>query len=201
MEQVRTLLTMREQLTRERTAKQNARRMLARKVVQTPLANRIADDAVSYLKDRIAEIDREVRRSGGRAPDDRSGRGAGDERAGRGAAPRLAPLRGDGRLLAPAPAEAGLGVARGSVPWSTRVEAVSVGVRGAGLRPVGDPEAALPGLDPARLHRGLAVPHVLPPEEGGGEERFDSCSTTSATSSCAWRQRCFGTGSRTRRTT
>lgn len=62
VEQVRTLLTMREQLTRERGAKQNARRMLARKVVQTPLANRIADDAVGYLKDRIAEIDAEVRR-------------------------------------------------------------------------------------------------------------------------------------------
>lgn len=62
VEQVRTLLTMREQLTRERNAKQNARRMLARKVVQTPLANRIADDAVAYLKDRIAEIDAEVRR-------------------------------------------------------------------------------------------------------------------------------------------
>lgn len=62
VEQVRTLLTMREQLTRERGAKQNARRMLARKVVQTPLANRIADDAVAYLKDRIAEIDRELRR-------------------------------------------------------------------------------------------------------------------------------------------
>ena len=62
VEQVRTLLTMREQLTRERTAKLNARRMLARKAVQTPLALRIADDAVGYLRDRIAEIDREVRR-------------------------------------------------------------------------------------------------------------------------------------------
>ena len=62
VEQVRTLLTMREQLTRERNAKQNAQRMLARKVVQTPLANRIADDAVDYLKARIAEIDREVKR-------------------------------------------------------------------------------------------------------------------------------------------
>ena len=62
VEQVQTLLTMREQLTRERTAKLNARRMLARKAVQTPLANRIADDAVDYLKARIAEIDREVKR-------------------------------------------------------------------------------------------------------------------------------------------
>ena len=62
VEQVQTLLTLREQLTRERTAKLNARRMLARKAVQTPLANRIADDAVGYLKARIAEIDREVKR-------------------------------------------------------------------------------------------------------------------------------------------
>ena len=62
VEQVQTLLTMREQLTRERTAKLNARRMLARKVIQTPLAIRIADDAVDYLKARIAEIDREIKR-------------------------------------------------------------------------------------------------------------------------------------------
>ena len=62
VEQVRTLLTVREQLTRERTAKLNARRMLARKAVQTPLANRIADDAVDYLKARIVEIDREIKR-------------------------------------------------------------------------------------------------------------------------------------------
>ncbi|WP_420454152.1 IS110 family transposase [Rubrivirga sp.] len=62
VEQVQTLLTTREQLTRERTAKLNARRMLARKAVQTPLAIRIADDAVDYLKARIIEIDREVKR-------------------------------------------------------------------------------------------------------------------------------------------
>ena len=62
VEQVQTLLTMREQLTRERTAKLNARRMLRRKAVQTPLALRIADDAVDYLKAQIAEIDREVKR-------------------------------------------------------------------------------------------------------------------------------------------
>ena len=62
VEQVRTLLTMREQLTRERTAKLNARRMLRRKAVQTPLALRITDDAVAYLKGRIAEVDREVKR-------------------------------------------------------------------------------------------------------------------------------------------
>ena len=62
VEQVQTLLTMREQLTRERTAKLNARRILARKAVQTPLAIRIADDAVAYLKARIVEIDRELKR-------------------------------------------------------------------------------------------------------------------------------------------
>lgn len=62
VEQIQTLLTMREQLTSERTAKLNARRMLTRKVVQTPLANRIADDGVAYLKARIAEIDAEIKR-------------------------------------------------------------------------------------------------------------------------------------------
>jgi transposase len=62
VEQVQTLLTMREQLVRERGAKQNALHMLRRKAVQTPLALRIAGDAVDYLAARIEEIDREVRR-------------------------------------------------------------------------------------------------------------------------------------------
>lgn len=62
VEQVQTLLTMREQLVRERTAKQNALHVLRRKAVQTPLALRIAGDAVDYLAERIKEIDREVRR-------------------------------------------------------------------------------------------------------------------------------------------
>lgn len=62
VEQVQTLLTLREQLTRERTAKLNARRMLQRKAVQTPLAVRITDEAVDYLKARIVEVDREVKR-------------------------------------------------------------------------------------------------------------------------------------------
>lgn len=62
VEQVQTLLTMREQLVRERTAKQNALHVLRRKAIPTPLALRIADDAVGYLAERIKEIDREVRR-------------------------------------------------------------------------------------------------------------------------------------------
>jgi len=62
VEQVRTLLTMREQLVRERGAKQNALHVLRRKVVPTPLALRIAEDAVGYLGDRIKEIDAEIRR-------------------------------------------------------------------------------------------------------------------------------------------
>lgn len=62
VEQVRTLLTMREQLIREKSATQNALHVLKRKHYPTPLAIRIASDAVSYLKDRIAEIDAEVRR-------------------------------------------------------------------------------------------------------------------------------------------
>ena len=62
VEHVRTLLTMREQLVRERGAKQNALHVLRRKHYPTPLAIRIAEDAAGYFKDRIAEIDREVRR-------------------------------------------------------------------------------------------------------------------------------------------
>lgn len=69
MEQVRTLLTMREQLVREKGAKQNAlprppRRggVLRRRHYPTPLAIRIASDAVGSLTDRVKEIDAEVRR-------------------------------------------------------------------------------------------------------------------------------------------
>lgn len=62
VEQVQTLLTMREQLVRERTAKQNALHVLQRKAIPTPLALRIAEDAVGYLGERVQEIDREVRR-------------------------------------------------------------------------------------------------------------------------------------------
>jgi transposase len=62
VEQVQTRLTMREQLVRERRSKQNALHVLRRKHHPTPLAIRIADDAVDYLKDRITEIDAEVRR-------------------------------------------------------------------------------------------------------------------------------------------
>ena len=62
VEQIQTLLTMREQLIREKGAKQNALHVLRRKAVPTPLALRIAEDAVGYLTARIKEIDAEVRR-------------------------------------------------------------------------------------------------------------------------------------------
>ena len=53
---------MREQLVREKGAKQNALHVLKRKHFPTPLAIRIASDAVDYLKDRVKEIDAEVKR-------------------------------------------------------------------------------------------------------------------------------------------
>ena len=62
LEQVKTLLTMREQLVREKGAKQNALHVLKRKHYPTPLAIRIASDAVDYLKARVNEIDTEVKR-------------------------------------------------------------------------------------------------------------------------------------------
>ena len=62
VEQVQTLLSMREQLVREVGAKRNVLHVLRRKVVQTPLAIRIADDALAYLKAHAKQIDSEVRR-------------------------------------------------------------------------------------------------------------------------------------------
>lgn len=62
VEEVQTLLTMREQLVREVNAKRNALHVLRRKHHQTPLAIRIAEDAAGYLQARIREIDAEVRR-------------------------------------------------------------------------------------------------------------------------------------------
>ena len=62
VEHVRTLLTMREQLVREKGAKQNALHVLKREHYPTALAIQIADDAVGFLKARIKEIDAEVKR-------------------------------------------------------------------------------------------------------------------------------------------
>ena len=170
VEQVRTLLTMREQLTRERNAKQNARRMLARKVVQTPLANRIAGDAVVYLKVRIAEIDREVQRLTSSHPTIGPAVALVTSVPGVGlllASHLCVATGGFSRPLRPKQASAWLGICPLEHEWKQCPSASEE----PGLRPVGDPEAVVPRLDPARLHRGLAVPRVLPPEEGGGEER------------------------------
>lgn len=68
VEQVQTLLTMREQLVRERSAKRNALHVLRRKAVPTPLALRIAEDALGYLRARVEEIDAEVERLVGEHP-------------------------------------------------------------------------------------------------------------------------------------
>ena len=62
VEHVRTLLTMREQLVREKGAKQNSLHVLKRKHYPTPLAIQIAEGAVDYLKERVKEIDAEVKR-------------------------------------------------------------------------------------------------------------------------------------------
>ena len=62
VEQVKVLLSMREQLVRQRGAKQNALRVLRRKAVQAPAANRLAEEMIAYLKDQIKEIEAEIRR-------------------------------------------------------------------------------------------------------------------------------------------
>ena len=62
VEQIRVLLTTREQLTKETTMHQNALKALARKVVSTPLAERIHAETIQQLHGRQKEIDTEIKR-------------------------------------------------------------------------------------------------------------------------------------------
>lgn len=65
VEQIKVLLAMREQLVREKGAKRNALHVLQRKAVQTPAANRLAEEMLAYLQGQIraseAEIERLIR--------------------------------------------------------------------------------------------------------------------------------------------
>jgi len=62
VEQVRVLLSSREQFTRQLTANKNALQALMRKPVQTPVANRAYLQAIDRLKAAIKTIDKEIRR-------------------------------------------------------------------------------------------------------------------------------------------
>lgn len=71
VEQVRVLLSTREQLVTQRTAAQNTRQALKRKVVQTPTAVAVLDGTIDHLKDQIGVLEAEIRRLIGEHPSGR----------------------------------------------------------------------------------------------------------------------------------
>jgi transposase len=62
LEQVRVLLTTREQFTRQLTATRNTLTSIGRKVVRTPVAENALQQTVDDLKDRIKTLDQELKR-------------------------------------------------------------------------------------------------------------------------------------------
>lgn len=61
LEQIRTLLTTREQRTKQRTANQNALRVLKRKGVQTPLATQILEEPIERLGANLKAIEKAIK--------------------------------------------------------------------------------------------------------------------------------------------
>ena len=68
LEQMRTLLTTREQFTKQCTANQNALRALKRKVVQTPLAIQLLEEHIERLRANIKAIDKAIKALMGQDP-------------------------------------------------------------------------------------------------------------------------------------
>lgn len=62
VEQVRVILSTREQLVQQKTATQNTRSTLSRKAIQTPAANRALEATLTHLKAQIEALDAELRR-------------------------------------------------------------------------------------------------------------------------------------------
>jgi transposase len=62
VEQIKVLLSTREQLVQQKTALQNTRHALRRKVVQTPAANTTLEATISHLKAQIQALEAEIRR-------------------------------------------------------------------------------------------------------------------------------------------
>jgi len=60
MEQIRVLLSTREQLSKQKTSNNNALKALLRKPVQTPLANKMYEENIKRLKGQIKEINGEI---------------------------------------------------------------------------------------------------------------------------------------------
>ena len=62
VEQIRVILATREQLVQQKTATQNTRSTLARKVIQTPAANRALEATLTHLKHQITALEEELQR-------------------------------------------------------------------------------------------------------------------------------------------
>lgn len=62
LEQLKVLLTMREQFVTQRTAQQNAYAALQRKAVRTPQAERLYPESIAYLAAQLKALDAEIRR-------------------------------------------------------------------------------------------------------------------------------------------
>jgi transposase len=62
LEQIKVLLTTREQITVQRTAHQNAWRALKRKVVRTPVAEQVHEQVLAQLQTHLRAIDAEMQR-------------------------------------------------------------------------------------------------------------------------------------------
>lgn len=62
LEQIKVLLTTREQLTVQRTGHQNALHALKRKAVRTPVAEQIHEHVLTQLKTHLQAIDAEIQR-------------------------------------------------------------------------------------------------------------------------------------------
>ena len=62
IEQLKTLLTVREQLVEQRTAHKNANQAIKRKVVRTPLAEDVHKKAIKELKEHIKAVEKEIKR-------------------------------------------------------------------------------------------------------------------------------------------
>lgn len=62
IEQIRVILSTREQLVQQKTATQNARATLARKVIQTPAANEALETTLAHLKAQVDALTEELKR-------------------------------------------------------------------------------------------------------------------------------------------
>jgi transposase len=72
LEQIKTLLTTREQFVVEKTGHQNALIALKRKVTRTPLAEKMHEKAITELKEHIHQLEEEIRRLIDQDPDFRN---------------------------------------------------------------------------------------------------------------------------------